>query len=99
VWRYLYRQCDKKGVNPTDAQKSISAALPFVFLPSAYDIDTAITMGCEDTRHVLQKYHDAFHLNTPLQKLIANPLSGKAWARWAKSMLTVDPLLGLRFAK
>jgi len=99
VWRYLYRVCDKKGVNPSDTQKSISAALPFVFLPSAYDQDQAITMNCDDTKRVLERYADTFRHTTPLQKLVTNPLVGANWAAWARSIFISDPETGLRFAK
>ncbi|AGO96555.1 putative replicase-associated protein [Thin paspalum asymptomatic virus] len=99
VWRFLYRQCDKRGVNPTDTQKSISAALPFVFLPSAYDQDQAITMNCDDAKEMLQRYADTFRYTTPLQKLVHNPLMGKHWVAWARSIFISDPETGLRFAK
>lgn len=99
VWRFMYRVCEKRGLNTLDAQRALSSALPFVFLPSHYDQDMAITMNCEDTVQSLQRYKEAFMKASPLTKLLDNPLSGAAWKAWANSILYGDQDTGLHFAK
>ncbi|APQ46236.1 replicase protein [Bermuda grass latent virus] len=99
VWRFLYRTCDKRGLNPADAQRSITAALPFVFLPSAYDESAAIGRTSEETAEALRRYKSQFTQDTPLQKLVCNPLSGKAWRAWARNVFYGDQETGLHFSK
>jgi hypothetical protein len=99
VWRFLYRCCEKRGLNALDSNRALSSALPFVFLPSHYDQDMAITMNCEDTVQALSKYRDAFARESSLHRLLDNPLSGQAWKDWAKSVMYGDQATGLHFAK
>ena len=99
VWKYLYRLCDKRGVNPMDTYTSICAALPFVFAPCVLDADMAITCQSDEMKVTLSEYTDIFRKVTPLQRLFANPTSGKEWRRWAKSLLISEPSEGLTLAK
>nr|UEV87731.1 RNA polymerase pre-readthrough protein [Cocksfoot mild mosaic virus] len=99
VWRFMYRCCEKRGLNALDANRALSSALPFVFLPSDYDQDMAITMNCEDTVETLKRYKDAFAQKSSLHRLLDNPLSGQAWKEWAKTVLYGDQATGLHFAK
>jgi hypothetical protein len=99
VWRFMYRVCEKRGLNALDANRALSSALPFVFLPSHYDQDMAITMNCESTVQSLKRYKAAFAQASPLHKLLENPLSGAAWKEWANSILYGDQETGLHFAK
>ncbi|ABW74549.1 p41 [Cocksfoot mild mosaic virus] len=99
VWRFMYRCCEKRGLNALDANRALSSALPLVFLPSTYDHNMAITMTCEDTVQTLQRYRDAFAQKSSLHRLLDNPLSGQAWKEWANTILYGDQATGLHFAK
>lgn len=99
VWRFMYRCCEKRGLNILDTNRALSLALPFAFLPSQYDQNMAITMNCEDTVKTLQAYRDAFAQKSSLHRLLDNPLSGLAWREWARSVFYGDQSTGLHFAK
>nr|UOF93208.1 RNA polymerase pre-readthrough protein [Maize mild mottle virus] len=99
VWRFLYRKCEKQKLNPCDAERAITAALPFVFIPSCYDESAAITRTSEETIEALRRYKEQFVETAPLRKLLCNPLSGKAWRAWARQVLYGDQETGLHFAK
>lgn len=99
VWRFMYRCCEKRGLNALDANRALASALPFVFLPSSYDHNMAVTMNCEDTVETLKRYKDAFAQKSSLHRLLDNPLSGQAWKEWANTILYGDQATGLHFAK
>lgn len=99
VWKFLYRLCEKRGLNTVDANKSLSAALPLVFIPGHFDRDMLVTMNSDDVAHALRERQDVFKKESALLKLLDNPLQGWAWKNWADSILFGDQATGLFFAK
>lgn len=99
VWQYLANQCEKKGINPTDAHRIITCAVPYVFLPCELDVEAARMTHSAETSQLLGRYAAQFIAETPLHQLYENPLSGKAWWRYMKSVLSGETSLSLDFTK
>nr|UHS72278.1 MAG: hypothetical protein 1 [Procedovirinae sp.] len=99
VWRFLFKCCEKRGINPTDTKSAITAALPYVFLPDTEDVLARFDCFSEEARNCLAAYRAAYMNDTPLKDLVRNPLSGKRWRRWMVHTLIQAEEPGLEFTK